>query len=820
MGRSLGIAGLARAVLLAAVLTAAGCGGSGDAGDESADPGLPDTLGDEAVAPPDDLEPVDRGADEALPDILPDLLPDLPPDLTPDPGPPVDSDGDGLFDDDERARGTDPDDPDTDKDGQSDGKEVADGTDPLDPSSAVAWHPELTARPRLFFGPADIERMKARTAAVDGPHAVQWARMRSVADQVLPTYPAAPAPYDQFVSVALGAIAESAAMRGLLGVDGGGNPEIAYTNKALAALIVDFPDPSDLDANSDYDLREAETLVPMCIAFDLAAGTPNVDAALLAAARANLVKRIDTYRWMGHEGAVTLMLLAARNNHVMKFFATLGVCAMALNDRPEAAADMSEAMTGLDWMMNHWMSSPEGAWGEGWNYLVYGGRSYIPFFAAYHRWAAGRTLPYFGVPNLQPSDTPHTGRVDGILDFAANPRTKAVFDRALWSLQPDGRTPNTDDGNPEVLPGGMLAWLFDDPRFLFAWFRPAAGFPDQGSPVAAFALYDADTVVPADPGAPLEASAVDAGFAIFRSSWATDATYLVLQGEHGNTRTADPGHEHADELSFLLWHGGRPLLIDPGYINYTNHEKVMFAEDHNTILVDGQGAPTNLLGGFPTSVGVDAFLEPMTTDRFVTSTRVTTTYRGVTFARRIARVDGRFFVVEDRIDGGGTAHAYTWLMNGMGGADVPDSAFQELTDGARWRNGTARVEVRVQPVTGTATRDSDLQEHCTVWGQWAMHQRMKVAATMTGTAGFLALVLPTAEGEIEPPGALTLQPSPGVVSTLWTVGGTNYAAFSNQTAADWKGQLDDSSPITVPPGLTIVRRLPSVPALESVALAP
>lgn len=755
-----------------------------------------------------------REAAEILEDAT-DLFPeatdapaDTPADILTDPGPPVDTDGDGLFDADELARGTDRNDPDTDKDGQLDGGEVADGTDPLDPSSAMAWHPEWTERPRLFFGPGDVDTMKARTAAASGPHATQWAHIRRAADAALPTYP--PGPYDQMVAIALGSVAESAALRGLLA----GDP--AYTAKALAAIATDFPDPSGLPAESDFDLREAETLIPMCIAFDLAAGTPGVDPVALATARANLVRRIDTYRWMGHEGSVTFLLLSTRNNHVMKFFAALGLCALALNDRSEAATDLSEAMTGLDWMMNGHMSTPDGAWGEGWSYLVYGSRSYVPFFAAYHRWAKGRTLPYFGVPNLQPSDTPHTGRVASIADFAVNARTRAVFERALWSLQPDGRTPNTDDANPEVLPGGMLAWLFDEPRFLWAWFMPSAGFPDQGPPTAAFALYDGG-LPPLDLGTPLEGSLAEAGFAIFRSSWSTDATYLVLQGENGSARRADPGHEHPDELSFLLWHGGRPLIVDPGYINFANHDRVNRAEDHNGILVDGQGAPIQLLGGHPSSVGVDAFLSPMETAGRVTWTSVRTAFRDVDFARRVARVDGRIFVVEDRMDGRGAAHDYMLLLNGGGGGEVPDSDFEMLADGARWRNGPAWVEAHVQPVDGEVLREHDLEEDCAAWGTWRMHERLKVSAIQGAPAGFLSVVVPGISGQ-EAPVLAMARPAKGVAVAFWQDGDTVVVAGSNQTAAscDWDGH---GGVLTFPPGLTI-RLQTASGAVEEHLLAP
>jgi hypothetical protein len=65
-----------------------------------------------------------------------------PPPFTYDAGPmlppaPGDRDGDGLPDEDETARGTNPDSADTDSDGYTDGVEVVAGTDPSDPSSAI-----------------------------------------------------------------------------------------------------------------------------------------------------------------------------------------------------------------------------------------------------------------------------------------------------------------------------------------------------------------------------------------------------------------------------------------------------------------------------------------------------------------------------------------------------------------------------------------------------------------------------------------------------------------------------------------------------------
>lgn len=67
----------------------------------------------------------------------PDASPADPPDAgdpaAPDAG--IDSDGDGLADEEEEKRGTDPSNPDSDGDGLSDGEEIQYGADPLDPDT-------------------------------------------------------------------------------------------------------------------------------------------------------------------------------------------------------------------------------------------------------------------------------------------------------------------------------------------------------------------------------------------------------------------------------------------------------------------------------------------------------------------------------------------------------------------------------------------------------------------------------------------------------------------------------------------------------------
>ena len=720
-------------------------------------------------------------------ELVPDLgSPELPESVDPN----LDSDHDGLPDLKEIELGTDPMKADSDQDGIADGAEVGQGTDPRNPASASAWHPELTARPRLFFGPEAMPVLAARAQSKEGPYQTLWQRATAAAERPLPVYPAGDFDFD--VNRELADIAEASALKGLLLQDAG------LVAKAMAAIAAPFPDPSYLDIDSKYDLREAEALVAFCTAFDLVAASPLADQGALAEARANLVNRIDAFRFMCHEGSQFPLLVVVRNNHTMKFFGAMGLCAMALNDRPEAASDISEAMTGLDYLLNHFQGTDEGGYAEGWNYLVYGSESFIQFLAAYHRWADGQALPYYGVPRLQ-FGSEHADRIDVIEDFAVNDRTRAIYLRALQSSRPDGLLPPTDDANPSALHGGLLAWLFNEPAFLWQWFKEAAGLYTGQAAVATFALYDGSEP-PQDPGLPLYGSFPEAGFALYRSAWTSDAIYFVLQGEHGPARVNGQGHEHPDELSFLMHGFGAPLVIDPGYINWENHNLVKYASDHNTILVDGKGAEYKEIGGQALDVGSDAFLGPMTHDGSFYYVSVTTSYQGVNLVRRLILVDGRYLVVEDRMDAQG-AHTYTWLLNGWGGGDVPSSSFELLGDGGRWSGPLARLEAHVAPVgkvLKAASVSSKLEEHAVVWGQWAMHERLAFEVTQGEGAGFLAVVLPAPASEGLPQVEMSSGPA-GVAWASWRIDdSTRYSVVVNRT-----GTAVEVGAWTAGPGTTV-----------------
>jgi len=78
------------------------------------------------------------------------------------------------------------------------------------------------------------------------------------------------------------------------------------------------------------------------------------------------------------------------------------------------------------------------------------------------------------------------------------------------------------------------------------------------------------------------------GWAMLRSSWEKDATFLAVKS--GYTWN----HAHADAGSFILFKDGAPLIIDSGHCAYYRPEYTTYyrqSRAHNVILFNGSGQP-------------------------------------------------------------------------------------------------------------------------------------------------------------------------------------------------------------------------------------
>lgn len=717
---------------------------------------------------------------------------------------------------------------DSDGDGVGDDRELLDGTDPADPRSARAFHPEITGWPRLYFGPEALPALRARAQAVaQGQGSIAdtalYAQVRAASELTPPEQPVA-GPFDPTVASARAHVAVAAAFRALVEQD----PSMA--DKAAALLTSPFPDPLTLKSVSPLvskaDLHDAETLVDLCAALDHLAGSGLADEAL-PVARARLQARLAAVDAL-HLGtpAYKGVLMLATNNHVMKFLAARGLCAIALPDRPDAAAAFNEALTGLLFVLHRHQGTPEGGYAEGWNYLSYGGQSFLPLLLAVHRLFTTGVYPsegaqLRGLGTLTAADA-LKGQLQKVPDPALHPTTVAIYDAALRSARPDGLTVPTDDANPSPLHGALLAALLGDGRYLHNHALPAVAHYAGRQPSLSFALYPTD-LEPLAPSGPLDFALPEAGFAVLRTAQGPDGLFVHLLAEHGAVRAHGLGHEQADPLSFLVHAFGEALVLDPGYINWDHHDLVRRGKDHNLVLVQGQGPPLALDGLLDFAPPDEGFITDLQTHPGWAAVGARARYLKTSLTRRLLRVDGRWLAVADTMrpdEAAGGAVQYTFQLNGHGGGSTPQGSFEPLADGGRWSRPKASLRARVVALSGEATAVGwRPEEHATTWGQWATHACLEVTAAMGDRAGFLTLLLPVAQGQPEPPSILW-RAADGVAAGAVAdpdVPGARDAVVLNQTEKTASVTIEGAV-IPAPPGLSLWR-VQAGAALLTAALA-
>lgn len=131
---------------------------------------------------------------------------------------------------------------------------------------------------------------------------------------------------------------------------------------------------------------------------------------------------------------------------------------------------------------------------------------------------------------------------------------------------------------------------FDKPGYHWYVTRTDPGLSDPISLVS-FQLQPRNT-----PPADLPESVIypDIGWAMMRSAWDDDATMLAVKSGFAWN------HAHLDAASFILFHKGKPLIIDSGNCSYSRPEYTSYyrqSKAHNVILLDGQAENPEACGG-------------------------------------------------------------------------------------------------------------------------------------------------------------------------------------------------------------------------------
>lgn len=251
--------------------------------------------------------------------------------------------------------------------------------------------------------------------------------------------------------------------------------------------------------------------------------------------------------------------------------AQAGLAALAVMDQePQAKSWAEEAARGLEqWfaykgnMLGNKSTNfdDQGAFYESVHYANYALAEYLLFRLAYTR--------AFGIASLPPN--PWLEKAGRFFLHTCYPTSGGLL------------SVNFGDGPRKGLAGKAVSMLLAN-----GYADPALGWYLQYTPEAEslLALLYADGPEPAPPELERSVLYPEIGWAVLRSSWEKDATLLAVKcGFTWN-------HAHADAGSFMLFHAGRPLIIDSGNCSYDRPEYRRYyvqSQAHNVVLFNGAG---------------------------------------------------------------------------------------------------------------------------------------------------------------------------------------------------------------------------------------
>jgi hypothetical protein len=339
----------------------------------------------------------------------------------------------------------------------------------------------------------------------------------------------------------------------------------AYFAEALRRLLnLAAWDPYGSTSYAADDQAARELTWNLALAYDWL--HPRLDDNERSLVRAPIIARgTDMYNDL--IGARARIATAPYDSHGSTTLTTLAlVCVLLAGDLPEAYNGLARTLP----LALHWTSpwgGEDGGYANGTAYSVWDGASrLLPWYAL--RWTVGvdvaqkawvrnyaRTLAY-----LMPPGAAHGAFGDG---------AEMPFDPAYWG--------SLAKSYAAFAPGGLSRWY-------------AAQLPgdDPGQLERILAPLAAPGPAPLPAGTPDGAVFPSIGWAVLHSVLADPQRTSVF---FKSSRYASYNHSHADQNSFVINAGGRPLAIDSGYYDgyRTPHWWQWYKQTraHNAITFDG-----------------------------------------------------------------------------------------------------------------------------------------------------------------------------------------------------------------------------------------
>lgn len=627
---------------------------------------------------------------------------------------------------------------DTDKDGVPNWEEWIDGTDPSDPSDARAWHPyDMPEFPRLV---ADQQRWDDVLVKVQNsvePYLTYYQAAISRAE----SQPATPQgyDYDPYAVLTNARIARAAAVK----FWGGGN--VDYAQKASEILRNTDPhfEAWTYETIDKGGILVSKALILLCQTYEILWVTEGFAVGESEQAEAVLQQLGVSFHYY-YTDLFPLWFMGTRNNHNIKFDASLGYLALTINDWDQAAGLANFGLTEtIHWQLVVQNCPDMGCCPEGPNYLSYSSSNYLPFLIAYHRFADGQSYPY--KTSCDNHLWPYCReKVYEYEDPLTDQRFLNLHDWWIHLRMPDGYGPPLGDANLHCLATGVLAAMTGDGRYLWVHENgPRCVHYTGGLSWEQLLLWD-DVPELVSLGEEDEFYInPQAGQAVLRSGWDSEARYLLLNAENGQALRQGMGHEQPDNTSYMMMAYEEYFLIDSGYISYDERRRVAGPENHNLILVDGKGPSRGINGIWADN---PAFIVDWNREAQVAWAVAEGNWAKADFRRFAALVDDTYFVIVDWINGVG-AHDYEWLAHTHAGGTT-DGLFIPHANGALLERPQASMNLAVHSVPDPSGLYTEDDEHGFGHGGIKEHTVLHVL-TQGEDPVFLALFMPQPGGAEE-----------------------------------------------------------------------
>ena len=371
----------------------------------------------------------------------------------------------------------------------------------------------------------------------------------------------------------------------------------------------------------------------------------------------------------------------AKNNWGVRQFSALKSCALIMRGMPGAP---HRAQTVEDWFSYCESELPKhigaqllpgstirnlAGWAEGHGYLAYSLDTLIDLW-----WLELNALD----------------RREGAISLVA----ADISEWSILSSAPDGYRPNFDDSPLAYFPSNKIASIVKRESRMQAaelmWDHARqiehAGYTES-DPIMALLTYDPD-IEPSQPsdGVGLHWYDTGTGDMVMRTGWEVDDGYVMMRIEKDLAHWGGLGHEQLDQLSVIFYghlpYKGEWVLIDGGYINWENRERVAPPGSHNMLLVDGGGpdwtAPVpggEVTGVFlkKASIHLPGFTGGVPQGYYGGAT---TRYRGVEWTREVLFIKYDMLFIRDTVKplakGEANRLTFPWHLNMLANKQLED----------------------------------------------------------------------------------------------------------------------------------------------------